>query len=159
AVVSRHDVLRTVLRSNNGKPFAFIDPDCKIDLVIRDLNNDLRVQVAEESGRAFNLATGPLLRVMILRQGEAEHILIVTMHHIISDGWSMSIFFDELVSHYRDLINGDELQAEALPIQYADFAAWQRNSLSPETLNTSLAYWQQQLADAPAIAELPAYQP
>jgi len=81
------------------------------------------------------------------------------MHHIISDGWSMSIFLDELVSHYRDLLNGDELQAEALPIQYADFAAWQHKSLPTETLETSLAYWQQQLADAPAVAELPAYQP
>jgi hypothetical protein len=96
---------------------------------------------------------------MILRLGEDEHVLIVTMHHIISDGWSMNIFFDELVSHYHDLLNGDELRLDTLPIQYADFAAWQRHSLAPETVNTSLTYWQQQLADAPSIAELPAYQP
>jgi amino acid adenylation domain-containing protein len=159
AIVSRHEILRTVFRSNNGKPFAFIDPDCKIDLVIRDPENDLRFQVAEESRRPFNLSTGPLLRATILRLGEDEHVLIVTMHHIISDGWSMNIFFDELVSHYHDLLNGEELRLDTLPIQYADFAAWQRHSLSPETVDTSLTYWQQQLADAPSIAELPAYQP
>jgi acyl carrier protein len=159
AVVSRHEILRTVFRSNNGKPFAFIDPDCKIDLVIRDPENDLRFQVAEESRRPFNLSAGPLLRAMILRLGEDEHVLIVTMHHIISDGWSMNIFFDELVSHYHDLLNGDELRLDTLPIQYADFAAWQRHSLSPETVATSLTYWRQQLGDAPSIAELPAYQP
>lgn len=163
AIVLRHEVLRTVFRSENGKPFGFIDPSCKVDLVIRDLNklagSDVRLQVAEESQRPFNLSTGPLLRATVLRLNEDEHILIVTMHHIISDGWSMSIFFDELVGYYHDLLNGDELQVNALPIQYADFAGWQRQSLSPATLNTSLAYWQQQLADAPAVAELPAYQP
>jgi acyl carrier protein len=159
AIVSRHEVLRTVFRSDNGKPFAFINPDCKIDLVIADVDTEVRSHVAEESRRPFNLSTGPLLRATILRLDEDEHILIVTMHHIISDGWSMSIFFDELVSYYHDLLNGDESQADVLPIQYADFASWQRNSLLPATLNTSLAYWQQQLADVPAIAELPAYQP
>jgi non-ribosomal peptide synthetase component F len=81
------------------------------------------------------------------------------MHHIISDGWSIGLFFDELVSHYHDVLSGDELQADTLSIQYADFAAWQRNALPQETLNSSLAYWQRQLADAPPIAELPAYQP
>ena len=159
AIVSRHEVLRTVFRSHNGKPFAFVDPDCKIELVIRDLNTDLRSEVAEESRRPFNLSTGPLLRATVLRLDEDEHILIVSMHHIISDGWSIGLFFDELVSHYHDLLNGDELQADTLPIQYADFAAWQRSSLPAETLNTSLTYWQQQLADAPAVAELPSYQP
>jgi amino acid adenylation domain-containing protein len=158
AIVSRHEVLRTVFRSNNGRPYAVIDPKCKIDLVIRELN-DLRTEVAQESRQPFNLSTGPLLRATVLRLNEDEHILIVTMHHIISDGWSMSVFFDELVSHYHDFSNGDELQADTLPIQYADFAAWQRNALPTETLNASLAYWQQQLADLPPIAELPVYQP
>jgi non-ribosomal peptide synthetase component F/acyl carrier protein len=165
AIVSRHEVLRTVFRSNNGKPFARINHDCRIDLVIRDVNKvanvdaEVRLQVSEESRRPFNLSTGPLLRAIVLRLDEDEHVLIVTMHHIISDGWSMNIFFDELVSYYHDLVSGDELQADALPIQYADFASWQRHSLLPATLNTSLAYWQRQLADSPAVAELPAYQP
>jgi hypothetical protein len=78
------------------------------------------------------------------------------MHHIISDGWSMSLFLDELFSNYHDLLNGDELHADTLPIQYADFAAWQRNSRPLAKLNTSLAYWQQQLADSPAVAGIPA---
>jgi non-ribosomal peptide synthetase component F/acyl carrier protein len=165
AIVSRHEVLRTVFRSNNGKPFALVNPDCKIDLAIRDLSNvadvevEVRFQVAEESRRSFDLSTGPLLRATVLRLDENEHILIVTMHHIISDGWSMSIFLDELVSYYHDLLNGDELPVDGLPIQYADFAEWQRKSLSPATLNASLGYWQQQLADCPAITELPTYQP
>jgi amino acid adenylation domain-containing protein len=159
AIVLRHEVLRTVFGNNNGRPFAVVTPDCQIELVIRDLNNDLRSEIAEESRRPFNLSTGPLLRAIVFRLDQDEHILMVTMHHIISDGWSMNIFFDELVSHYHDLMNGSELQADALPLQYADFAAWQHKSLSAETLNTSLAYWQQQLADAPAVAELPVYQP
>ncbi len=163
AVVSRHEVLRTVFRSHNGKPFAVVNPDGTIDLVIRDLTADpdaeVRFQVAEESRRPFNLSTGPLLRATVLRLDEDEHILIVTMHHIISDGWSMSIFLDELVSYYHDLLNGDELLPGTLPIQYADFAAWQRHSLPLATLNASLAYWQQQLSDSPAIADLPVYQP
>jgi hypothetical protein len=162
AIVSRHEVLRTVFRSNNGKPFAFVNPDCKIDLVICDLNklagSDVRLLVAEESQRPFNLSTGPLLRATVLCLDKNEYVLIVTMHHIISDGWSMSIFFDELVAYYRDLLNGDELQADVLPVQYADFAEWQRKSLPLAKLNTSLVYWQQQLADAPAVAELPVYQ-
>ncbi|HEY0367728.1 MAG TPA: amino acid adenylation domain-containing protein [Pyrinomonadaceae bacterium] len=165
AIISRHESLRTVFRSINGKPFALMNPECKIELVIRDLNKaadldaEVRFQVAEESRRPFNLSTGPLLRVTVLRLAEDEHILIVTMHHIISDGWSIGLFFDELASYYHDLLNGDELQVDTLPIQYADFAAWQRNSLPPATLNASLAYWQQQLADSPGVAELPVYQP
>ncbi len=160
AIVSRHEVLRTVFRSSNGKPFARIDPYCKIDLVIREaVDPEVPLRVAEESRRPFKLSTGPLLRATVLRLNDNEHILIVTMHHIISDGWSMSIFFDELVSYYHDLSNGDELQADTLPVQYADFAAWQRNSLTPSGLDASLAYWRQQLADVPAIAELPVFQP
>src|SRR5689334_607684 len=159
AIVSRHEVLRTVFRSSNGKPFARIDPNCKIDLVIREADTEVSLQVAEESRRPFNLSKGPLLRATVLRLNEDEHVLIVTMHHIISDGWSMSIFFDELVWYYHDLLNGEELQVDTLPVQYADFAAWQRNSLPQATLNASIAYWQEQLADVPAIAELPVYQP
>jgi alpha-ketoglutarate-dependent taurine dioxygenase len=162
AIVSRHEVLRTVFRSTEGKPFALINADCKVELVIRvvaDLDTEVPLQIAEESRRPFNLSTGPLLRATILRLNQVEHILIVTMHHIISDGWSMSLFLDELFSNYHDLLNGDELHADTLPIQYADFAAWQRNSRPLAKLNTSLAYWQQQLADSPAVAELPVYQP
>jgi amino acid adenylation domain-containing protein len=157
AIVRRHEVLRTVFRSNDGKPYAVINPDCKIDLVVRDLNayEEVRFQVAEESRGPFDLSTGPLLRATVLRVAEDEHILIVTMHHIISDGWSIGLFFDELVSNYHD---GDE-QVDTLPIQYADFAAWQRNALPPDRLNASLSYWQQQLADSPGLAELPIYQP
>ena len=162
AIVSRHESLRTIFRSNNGQPFGLIDPGCRVDLVIRDLSQselDIRLEVAEECRRPFDLATGPLMRAALLRLDEDEHILIVTMHHIISDGWSMSVFFNELVSYYRDLLTGDELEVTTPLIQYADFAAWQRKSLQPDTLETSLAYWQQQLADAPPVADLPTYRP
>ncbi|HYK20228.1 MAG TPA: amino acid adenylation domain-containing protein, partial [Pyrinomonadaceae bacterium] len=158
--VSRHEILRTVFRSNNGKPFALINPDYKIDLSIRDLSNtkaDVRSQVGEEARRPFDLATGPLMRATLFRLDEDDYIFMVTMHHIISDGWSMSIFFDELVSHYSHQRN--ELEVATLPIQYADFAEYQRKSLQADKLKASLAYWQQQLSDVSAIAELPVCRP
>ena len=164
-IVSRHEVLRTTFSSEDGKPFALLNDDCSVDLSIRDLSaiaksdlsDELRRQVTEECGRPFDLATGPLLRATLVRLDENEHVLIVTMHHIVSDGWSMGLFLEELVSYYNDVLAGDELQVIPLAIQYADFAHWQRNALQRGTLEQSLAYWQQELADAPAITELPTY--
>ncbi|HJP93407.1 MAG TPA: amino acid adenylation domain-containing protein [Pyrinomonadaceae bacterium] len=159
-IVSRHEILRTVFRSNNGKPFALIDRACKIDLAIKiNSEAEMRPQVTDEARRPFDLAKGLLMRATLFRLAEDDHILMVTMHHIISDGWSMNIFLDELVSHYHDLLTDNELEVTALPIQYADFAEYQRKSLQSDKLKTSLAYWQQQLAGVPAIAELPINRP
>jgi amino acid adenylation domain-containing protein len=163
-IVARHEALRTTFPSQNGKPAPVVNPDCGVKLFIRSLSNlpkselDEKVQrqAAEECRRSFNLAVGPLLRATLLSLADHEHILIVTMHHIISDGWSIGVFFDELVSGYNNLLAGDETRAAAPAIQYADFAHWQRKSLHGDKLDQSLLYWQQQLAGAPLITDLPA---
>jgi Condensation domain len=163
SIVSRHEAVRTVFPSQNGKPVPIIKHDCKIELVVLGSSDspksafeeEVQRQVAEECRRPFNLAVGPLLRATLLRLADHEHILIVTMHHIISDGWSMGIFFDELVFGYNKLLAGEETQAGALSIQYADFAHWQRKSLRGDKLDQSLLYWQQQLAGAPLMTDLP----
>jgi amino acid adenylation domain-containing protein len=161
AIVARHEALRTVFKSEDGKPVGLVNTDTKIDVVTKDLSElteaDVRTRVAEEGRQPFNLAVGPLLRVTLLRLAEHEHILVTTMHHIISDIWSMGIFFDELVSGYNSLLAGSELRTETLSLQYADFAAWQRRLLEANRLNHSLDYWQKNLAGAPPITDLPAY--
>jgi amino acid adenylation domain-containing protein len=159
-IVARHESLRTTFPSENGKPVAVVNPDCRIEVCVEDLSglppsDRVKSRVAEEGSRPFNLAVGPLMRATLLRLDEHEHILIVTMHHIISDGWSMTVFFDELVSGYNNLLAGDEIRAVRPAIQYCDFAHWQRNSLSGDKLDQSLRYWQQQLAGAPLMTDLP----
>src|ERR1051326_9231687 len=94
----------------------------------------------------FNLARGPLLRVTLLRLGEEEHVLLLTMHHIVSDGWSMSVLVREVAALYEAYSRGEESPLEELPIQYADFAVWQREWLSGEVLEKQLGYWRGQLA-------------
>ncbi len=154
-IVSRHEALRTTFSSEDGKPVAVLKPETKIELVIEATESNVAARVAEEGRKPFNLAVGPLLRVTLLHLVEDEHILLVTMHHIISDGWSMGILFDELVSGYNSLLAGGELRTEAPSIQYADFADWQRKSLHGERLDHSLQYWQQHLAGASLITDLP----
>jgi amino acid adenylation domain-containing protein len=156
-IVSRHEALRTTFPTKDGKPVSLINSDCKVALRVEDLSDVafIRDRVAEECRRPFNLSAGPLLRATLLRLAEHDHVLIVTMHHIISDGWSMGVFFDELVSGYNNLLAGDEVRAGVPAIQYADFAHWQRNSLSGDKLDQSLLYWQQQLTGAPLTADLP----
>ena len=162
-IVSRHEVLRTIFPSQNGKAVSLINSELRVLLSIDDLSYlpepgrdpELRRRVGEECRRPFNLAVGPLLRATLLRSAEHDHILIVTMHHIISDGWSMSVFFDELVSGYNKLVAGEEISVSAPAIQYADFAHWQRESLKGYKLDQSLLYWQQQLAGAPLVTDLP----
>jgi amino acid adenylation domain-containing protein len=161
AIVARHEALRTIFKSEDGKPVGVVNSDTKLEVVTQDLSElaaaDVRTRVAEECGKPFNLAVGPLLRVTLLRLADDEHILTVTMHHIISDIWSLGIFFDELVSGYNSLLAGSELRRETLSLQYADFAAWQRKLLQGRRLDHSLEYWQQQLAGAPSITDLPTY--
>jgi hypothetical protein len=115
--------------------------------------------VREETLKPFDLTTGPLLRVNLLRLDEQEHVAVLTMHHIISDGWSVGVFVEELSAAYEAFSNGMTPRLAELPIQYADFAAWQREWLQGETLDKQLAYWQRQLNGAPPVLELPADRP
>ena len=115
--------------------------------------------VAEESARPFDLMRGPLLRVSLIRLGAEEHVALVTMHHIVSDGWSIGVLVREVAALYSAYVRGEESPLAELPIQYADFAHWQRGWLQGEVLAAELDYWRAELADAPTVIDLPLDKP
>ncbi len=165
-IVKRHEALRTVFASVAGEPVQIVMPDLTLPLAVIDLRHlDKEAQdaeiarlAAEMAQRPFDLARGPLLRTSLLRRGPEDHIFLVVMHHIISDGWSLGIFWRELIALYNALyINGPSPLSD-LPIQYADFAVWQRERLQGEKLAELVSYWKRQLADIPAL-QLPTDRP
>ncbi|HEX7734015.1 MAG TPA: amino acid adenylation domain-containing protein, partial [Ktedonobacteraceae bacterium] len=166
-LVHRHEALRTTFEAPAGKPVQVIAPYLLIRLPLVDLshlsvpqqNEQIRRLAGEESTRPFNLAQGPLLRFFLLRQQQEEHVLFLTMHHIITDGWSQGVLLSELSSLYRAFVLGQPSPLQPLPVQYADYTLWQRDWLQGEVLQAHLAYWQQQLAAAPTALVLPTYQP
>jgi amino acid adenylation domain-containing protein len=166
-IVRRHQALRTTFPAAGGQPFQVIAPPAAEPLPLVDLGElpEIRQQAeaqrlaAEEAQRPFDLARGPLLRAAVLRLDEKEHVLLVTMHHIVSDGWSVGIFIREIVALYGAFVRGRRSPLPDLPLQYADFAIWQRAWLQGEILETQLSYWKRQLGgDLPAL-ELPADRP
>ena len=166
-VVRRHESLRTVFPVRDGTPFQQIRPPQRWELAVDDLSQLAEVQreaaieqrVRDEAERPFSLATGPLLRTRVLRLAPDDHVLLVTLHHIISDAWSMGVFWGEISELYRAHTTGTPPRLPALPIQNADFAAWQRASLANEALDEHLGYWKTKLADAPERTELPLSRP
>jgi len=164
--VRRHESLRTTFQSVNGKPIQVIAPSLYLPMEVRDLQSlpvaereSAALQIAtEEAIRRFDLAQGPLVRTVLVRLGKADNLLILSMHHIISDGWSMNIFAGEITKLYAAFCLGKPSPLPPLPIQYADFAIWQRQLLQGSTLESHLAYWKQQLADL-AVLELPTDHP
>src|SRR4029077_9069413 len=107
--------------------------------------------IAEEADRPFDLCAGPLLRATLLRLRDDDHILILTTHHIVSDAWSMGIFTRELWTLYGAYANGRPSPLEELPVQYADYAVWQREWLQGEVLESQLSYWRKQLENLPVL--------
>ncbi|HEU0079643.1 MAG TPA: condensation domain-containing protein, partial [Longimicrobiaceae bacterium] len=166
-VVRRHEALRTVVAEAGGAPVQVIAPFTGFALPVEDLSDlseaDREAAVGrradEEARRAFDLSAGPLFRASLLRLGEEEHVLLLSMHHIVSDGWSMGGLFDEMSALYAAYLEGRPSPLPELPVQYADYALWQRAHLSDETLERQLAYWRERLADAPAVLELPTDRP
>ena len=166
-VTRRHEVLRTTFAVVNGEAVQIISPRSRVIEPVIDLSALSREEreaetsrfVREEAQQPFDLEQGPLLRVTLLRLGAEEHVALVTMHHIVSDGWSMGIFINEVAALYNAFINGDESSLEVLPIQYADFAHWQRRWLQGEVLAAQLAYWRAELGDAPTVIDLPIDKP
>ena len=166
-LVLRHETLRTSFSNRGGEPVQVIAPFCALRLSLIDLSSLIPEQADREatalrdaeSRQGFNLAEGPLLRVNLLRLSANEHVLLLTMHHIIADGWSMGILVREVAALYEAHRNGVSAQLAELPIQYADYAVWQREHLSGEVLQQQLSYWSKQLAGAPAVLELPADRP
>ena len=162
-VVRRHEVLRTTFPTQGGRPRQRITATLLPELPLVDLST-LDPEVAEsaatqlardEAQRPFDLSAGPLLRVTLLRLSEEEHVLLFTLHHIVSDGWSMGLLVREVAALYRAYQAGEDSPLEELPVQYADYAQWQRGWLQGEVLERQLAYWRQQLAGAPPVLELP----
>jgi amino acid adenylation domain-containing protein len=166
-IVRRHDTLRTTFDDADGSPVQVIAPFRGLTLPVIDLSTlegaarDAAVHRAasDEARWAFDLATGPLVRVALLRLDVDEHVLLLNMHHIITDGLSVVVLLRELSALYAAYREGRESPLPELPIQYADYAAWQRAHLQGEALERSLAYWVDQLAGAPALLELPTDHP
>ncbi|MCP4659575.1 MAG: amino acid adenylation domain-containing protein, partial [bacterium] len=165
AVVRRHETLRTTFTEGPHQHIA-AEPEVKLSLVdLRGLPAEARPAAAaavteEEARRPFDLAAGPLLRAALLRLDAEQHRLLLTLHHIISDGWSMDILSTELAALYRALCAGRPAPGLAeLPVQYADFTCWQRRRLRGAVLEEQLAYWRRQLEGAPTVLELPTDRP
>ncbi|MCF4968124.1 non-ribosomal peptide synthetase [Nostoc sp. CMAA1605] len=162
-IVRRHEVLRTNFQTVAGKPVQIIASEVNFSLPIIDLSNlatDLQaIQIEQltqtEAQQPFNLQTDLMLRAKLLRLDEQEYLLLLTLHHIASDGWSIGVFVQELSTLYQAFCTGQIPNLPALPIQYADFAAWQRSWLVGDVLASQLAYWRQHLEGAPALLELP----
>lgn len=165
-IVRRHEALRTTFAMVDGEPIQVIASSLTITMSVVDLQElppdkrELRARqmMTEEAKTPFDLAQGPLLRSALIRLGSQHHILLVTMHHIVSDGWSMGVFFHDLSVLYQAYSAGAKSSLPELPIQYKDFALWQRQWLQGEALTTQLAYWKQQL-DAVPVLELPTDHP
>jgi amino acid adenylation domain-containing protein len=166
-LVERHESLRTTFAAVGGQAAQRLAPAASLPLPVLDLRGlgdaERRRAVAEQ-GRAvaetsFDLARGPLLRVVLLRTGESEHALLLATHHIISDGWSLGVLIRELTAAYAALARGEEPVLEPLPLQYADYAAWQRSRLAGERLAALVGYWREHLSGAPPALELPTDRP
>ncbi|MFN7949393.1 MAG: amino acid adenylation domain-containing protein [Blastocatellia bacterium] len=167
AIVARHESLRTTFVNADGEPQQVIarefQPEWQqIDLpfVAADERNAAALKLLNaEAERPFDLTTGPLIRVILIRLEADEHLLLIVLHHIISDGWSTGVLWQELSQLYHGFVSGREAQLPELPVQFADYAVWLRQQLQGETFSRQLDYWKQQLAGAPALLELPTDRP
>ncbi len=161
-IIRRHEALRTTFVADDGPARQIIWPAQTVKLPIVDLSEidpseqESHVQrlALNEALRPFDLASGPLLRARVLALSPQEHVLLLTFHHIISDGWSMGIFFRELATLYQAYSIQVPSPLPELAIQYADFSVWQRSWLTGERLQKQLAYWARQLAESPPLLEL-----
>jgi hypothetical protein len=166
-IVRRHETLRTSFVSERGQPAQIIWPALSVKPGLIDLQElpqaEREVAVAglakAEMGVPFNLAQAPLLRTTLLRLSETEHVFLLTMHHIVSDGWSIEILMREMSAIYEAFARGRDHSLPDLPIQYADFAYWQREWLQGEVFEKQLAYWKKRLAGNLPVLLLPTDRP
>src|SRR5579862_1359908 len=160
AIVARQDALRTAFREIEGVPYQFIEPPRAVEMRRLDLTGDpsdkkIDTALSQEARRSFDLGKDLLLRALLLQLREDDHVLLVTLHHIASDGWSRGILLRELSAHYSSFIAGREPRISELPIDYADFAQWQRRWLDEGPQEAQFAYWKNRLAEAPTTLDIP----
>ena len=166
-IVHRHEALRTSIATVEGEPFQVIAASLEVDVPVLDLSHlpeeereeQARTSVLAEARRPFNLASGPLVRTQLIRLSALEHLLLLSLHHIISDGWSISLLLGELKEYYRSLSEGVEARVAELPLHYADYAVWQRQWLQGGELDRQAGYWKERLSRARALLELPTDHP
>jgi amino acid adenylation domain-containing protein/non-ribosomal peptide synthase protein (TIGR01720 family) len=162
AMVQRHEILRTTFPSLDGQPVQVIAPELVLPLPVVDLQDLSAAEreaaigrlATEEARRPFDLACGPLLRTTLLCLSDEDHVQLLTLHHIIFDGWSAEVFWRELATFYTALCTGQPALLPVLPLQYADFAVRQRQWLQGEVLEAQLAYWRQRLGDTLPVLDL-----
>ncbi len=162
-IIERHEVLRTHFNEQDGKVYQVIQQDFSLPLELLDISSmdaaeqqqQVHRQADDEARRAFDLSRDLMLRMRLLKLSETEHVALTTMHHIASDGWSMGLFFQELSALYRAFSEQRDNPLPPLPVQYADYAHWQRDWLQGEVLEQQLNYWLRQLAGIPPVHSLP----
>jgi amino acid adenylation domain-containing protein len=166
-LVDRHEALRTTFDFHDGQPVQIISEHHSIPfrqieiahLPEAEQQDLLSHSLRQQALQPFDLKKGPLLRVSLIRMAAEDHVLMIAMHHIVSDAWSMNILVREIVALYEAYSSGKEPDLPPLPVQYADFAVWQRNWLQGELLAEQLEYWKQQLGSSAPVLELPADRP
>ncbi len=166
-IVRRHETLRTAFRMLDSEPVQLITPELRLPLPVVDLTdlpewareNEARRLTVEEIDRPFDLAVAPLMRATLLRLAEDDHVLVLNTHHVISDRWSLGVLSQELTALYEAFAADQPSRLPELPVQYADYAVWQRDFLAGETLDKQLTYWKKHLAGAPASVDLPTDHP
>src|SRR5579885_480900 len=162
-IVRRHEVLRATFKTVDGQPVQVIAPALTLKFSVENLElfpvqqreEEMQRRATAETQKPFNLVEGPLLRTRLFHLSGQEHVLLSTFHHIVFDGWSMKLLSQELGSLYSAYVQGKPSLLAELPLQYTDFAYWQREWLQGEVLEAELGYWKQQLAGAPPVLELP----
>ena len=164
-IARRHESLRTVFVAEEGEPFQKVLPEIELPLSVVDLRSissneqEVEQRLFAETQRPFNLQRDPLFRTTIFQLADDECIILFMMHHIISDGWSMGVLFGELTAVYNATVQNETVNLPELPIQYADFAEWQRDWLQGDVLAAQIEYWKNHLHGAPSLLELPLDKP
>src|SRR5215510_5635543 len=166
-IVQRHEVLRTTFQMVDAQPMQVISPRAALVLPLVDLtylpefarDTEAHRLAVENLRQPFDLVNGPLIRAALLRLNVEDHVLMLAMHHIISDGWSISVLVNELAALYNSLSIGAPSELPNLHIQYADYAQWQRSWLTGKVFDVQLDYWKMRLEGAPPILEVPTDRP
>jgi len=160
-IVDRHDALRTTFAVENGEPVQVVQEALPLEMPQEPVpaEDDLMPRLRAEACRPFDLARGPLVRARLLQRSTTDHVLLITLHHIVADGWSLGVLVDEFSALYCAAVSGRAAALPELPVQFADFTDWQNEALASDQAARELAAWQQHLTGAPTVLELPSDRP